>query len=462
MGAKRSSKIKNETNNPVTSKNEIKLEEERVLNIVFVNEADNGMSLDFDLINVEAPIANTLRRILLAEVPSMAIEKVYLYQNTSVIQVIGVNEHGVDCEEEPKPDSSRTVVFNINVTCTRNRDAPSTATEPHNLYHQSSVYSKSFKWVPCGDQLCSDDKVAVVADARRDTCSRNVFRHSDLSSVVELGRKKNHFIFNVESTGALKSAELVIEACKISKPIADAVIRYGKDHPLFRNKILIPIGKEVESGLVRMTTSLRMKRLGLGESSKTAAVSEAAALEQASDLVQQLVLFTYSLVVFFGYYYYTKKNTPENLKLTDFEEFCEKNEKRSDSDKSKNDSKRETATEKKSRSTRVSSLPIDAASCIVLEGEYITQEINNHIVQTIFLCKLIIFIFYLFTLVLLWFLYCIVVIGKSMVFSRKKLQAPFLSHCALLSLSRLLLPRWYIIYTNVQVMLRIAQYGHDF
>lgn len=295
------------------------------IEVVVVNDLENGMSLDFDLINVEAPIANALRRVLLAEVPTMAIEKVYLYQNTSVIQdevlchrfgllplkidprkflmptekVEGVNERGVDCDEEPLPDPSRTVVFNINVTCKRKENVPSTATEPRQLYHNSSVYSKAFKWVPHGNQekefvddpprmVCDEilvaklrpgqqieanchavkgigrdhakfspvatasyrllptirllteirgeaavrlqesfsegvielkekggEKIAVVADARRDTCSRNIFRHSDLAPLVELGRKKNHFIFSVESTGALKSAELVVEACKV-------------------------------------------------------------------------------------------------------------------------------------------------------------------------------------------------------------------------------------------------------
>ena len=39
----------------------------------------------FDLIGVDAPLANALRRILIAEVPTMAIEKVDMWQNTSVI-----------------------------------------------------------------------------------------------------------------------------------------------------------------------------------------------------------------------------------------------------------------------------------------------------------------------------------------------------------------------------------------
>lgn len=39
----------------------------------------------FDLKGVEPPLANALRRIMIAEIPSMAIEKVAMWQNTSVI-----------------------------------------------------------------------------------------------------------------------------------------------------------------------------------------------------------------------------------------------------------------------------------------------------------------------------------------------------------------------------------------
>ncbi|CAD6193885.1 unnamed protein product [Caenorhabditis auriculariae] len=422
------------------------------LKLEIVNESEDKMTLEFDLLCVEAPIANALRRILIAEVPTMAFEKIYLYQNTSVIQdevlchrlgllplkvdprkflpplekVVGVNENGVDCEEEPEADPRRNVVFKFHVTCTKNRNAASTATDPKQLYHNSSVYSRSFIWQPVGTQekefaknkprIVHDEilvaklrpgqeieaschavkgigrdhakfspvatasyrllptirilrevsgeaahrlkdcfsegvievvkkggkEVAVVKDARRDTCSRNVFRHEDLASAVQLGKNKQHFIFSIESTGALKAEELVEEACKVmetkcqslrkqffliaarqvSKPIADAVIRYGKDHPLFRNKLLIPIGR----GLVRMTTRMRMKGLGLGEPVGTVQISEAAALEQASDFVQQLVLFSYSVGVFAGYYFYTKLTSPETLKIEDFEKYREQQE----------------------------------------------------------------------------------------------------------------------------------------
>ncbi|CAO4377548.1 unnamed protein product [Caenorhabditis nigoni] len=296
------------------------------IKVAMVNESTDKMTLEFDITRIEAPIANALRRILIAEVPTMALEKIYLYQNTSVIQdevlchrlgllplrvdprgfqfptekVVGINEKGVDCDEEPSGDPARNLIFKINVTCTKNRNAVPTATDPKQLYHNSSVYSRAFEWVPIGEQsgnydkknvpkMVSDDilvaklrpgqeieaschavkgigrdhakfspvatasyrllptirlnaeisgeaaerlqsvfsegvigiekkgakRIAVVKDARKDTCSRNVFRHEDLAKVVQLGKNKQHFIFSVESTGALKSAELVVEACKV-------------------------------------------------------------------------------------------------------------------------------------------------------------------------------------------------------------------------------------------------------
>lgn len=114
----------------------------------------------------------------------------------------------------------------------------------------------------------------------------------------------------------------MIAARQVSKPIADYVLRYGKDHPVFRNKLLIPIGR----GLVRFTSRMRMKRLGLGEPITHAPVSEAAALEQASDFVQQLVLFSYSVGVFASYYFYTKLTTPDSLKTEEFQDFKEQQE----------------------------------------------------------------------------------------------------------------------------------------
>ena len=43
--------------------------------------------MEFELINIDPSIANALRRIVIAEVPTMAIEHVYFIDNTSIIMV---------------------------------------------------------------------------------------------------------------------------------------------------------------------------------------------------------------------------------------------------------------------------------------------------------------------------------------------------------------------------------------
>lgn len=45
----------------------------------------NHEEILFDLFNVEPPLANALRRILISEIPTMAIEFVRITQNTSII-----------------------------------------------------------------------------------------------------------------------------------------------------------------------------------------------------------------------------------------------------------------------------------------------------------------------------------------------------------------------------------------
>jgi len=44
---------------------------------------------------------------------------------------------------------------------------------------------------------------------RLDSCSRNVYRYEDLRDTVVLEKIKDHYIFTVESVGALKPQELV-------------------------------------------------------------------------------------------------------------------------------------------------------------------------------------------------------------------------------------------------------------
>ena len=53
-----------------------------------INKMDKeNATLEFDIIGIDASIANALRRILISEVPTMAIEHVFFVNNTSIIAV---------------------------------------------------------------------------------------------------------------------------------------------------------------------------------------------------------------------------------------------------------------------------------------------------------------------------------------------------------------------------------------
>ncbi|KAF5294046.1 hypothetical protein FQR65_LT20009 [Abscondita terminalis] len=60
-------------------------------------------------------------------------------------------------------------------------------------------------------------KVAVVNNSRYDTNSRNVFRHDDLKDAVVMTKIEDHFIFNIESVGAMSPVVIFTEAVKILK-----------------------------------------------------------------------------------------------------------------------------------------------------------------------------------------------------------------------------------------------------
>ncbi|CAI5721924.1 unnamed protein product [Hyaloperonospora brassicae] len=116
----------------------------------------------FDLIGVDAAIANALRRILLAEVPTMAIEHVYIWNNSSIIQDevlahrLGLVPLNVDprefqafsANEEAEATDENTIVFKLDVTCKFDPDHPKDPTKAL----CSSVYSRDLEWVPQGNQ----------------------------------------------------------------------------------------------------------------------------------------------------------------------------------------------------------------------------------------------------------------------------------------------------------------------
>ncbi|EAA10097.5 AGAP008771-PA, partial [Anopheles gambiae str. PEST] len=256
----------------------------RKLQIVVVRYDEN--ELEFDMIGVSCAIANVFRRLMLSEVPSMAIEKVHIYNNTSIIQdeVLAHRLGLIPLRADPRmfeykanetdpPSALDTLEFELKVKCTRKNKDSTEVTNNENMYKNHSIYSGQIKWVPIGNQatiyteaavgpidddiliskmrpghefdiklfavkgvgkdhakfspvatvsyrLLPDIKLnrpAYVKDARYDSCSRNVYRYPQLADAVTIARVRNHFIFTVESLGALKPEVIFVEAAKVLK-----------------------------------------------------------------------------------------------------------------------------------------------------------------------------------------------------------------------------------------------------
>ena len=309
-----------------------------------------GFDMEFDLIGVDPSLANAVRRILLSDVPSMAIEKVYMYNNTSIIQdeVLAHRLGLIPLRADPRKfefyhdhassdgiygNAKNTLEFELKVKCKRNPDAPDDAEDPDDLYIDHKIFTKHMKWIPRKGQIqmlsgkpvffpfpdrvfdfpffsdgkettpnpgpveddiliskmrpghemdikvfavkgvgrdhakfspvatasyrllpeitlhrpvygeaaerlqacfspgviaLEDDKngkKAVVRDTRYDACSRNVFRHEDLADAVTMAKVPDHFIFTVESVGAMPPEDLVTQALTILEKKCDIFIK---------------------------------------------------------------------------------------------------------------------------------------------------------------------------------------------------------------------------------------------
>ncbi|KIS69975.1 putative DNA-directed RNA polymerases I and III subunit protein [Mycosarcoma maydis] len=282
-------------------------------------------SCEFDLIGVDASIANAVRRVLMAEVPTVAIEHVYIWNNTSIIQdevlshrlglvPLAINPDKVAMRMPgDEADDSNTVVFHLKAKCERNRSAARGETDPDKLYIGHNVYSEQLRWDAKGGQEKDfadspprpvQDKILIaklrpgqeldlelhcekgigkdhakfspvatatyrllphiqllqpipdesidkfvscfppgvigvqgsgktrsvfVQDARKDTISREVFRHHEFEDKVKLGRVRDHFLFDLESTGIIPPEKLLPEAIRTLRSKI-ATLRKSLDH----------------------------------------------------------------------------------------------------------------------------------------------------------------------------------------------------------------------------------------
>ena len=101
-------------------------------------------------------MANTLRRIMIAEVPTMAIEHVFIVNNTSIIQdevlahrlglvPLAVDPRLFDFKAADEAATERnTIVLKLKVECTRLADGS---------IENEKVYSSQLQWLPNGSEM---------------------------------------------------------------------------------------------------------------------------------------------------------------------------------------------------------------------------------------------------------------------------------------------------------------------
>ena len=127
----------------------------------------NSEEVVFELRGIEPPLANALRRIMIAEIPTMAIEKVEMWQNTSVIPdenlahrlglvPIAIDPRVFEFKQEGKPyNSENSIRFKLHVKCTKKvPGAPvilNNTEDEEKHFNHPNVYSGDLVWVPIGD-----------------------------------------------------------------------------------------------------------------------------------------------------------------------------------------------------------------------------------------------------------------------------------------------------------------------
>eukprot|EP00892_Ulva_mutabilis_P006411 jgi/Ulvmu1/4141/UM019_0120.1 len=111
--------------------------------------------VEFELINVDPAIVNSLRRILIAEVPSVAIENVFFIDYDCVIPEevlshrLGLVPLMIDPEqlsyrtEEGSADETNTVIFKLHVKCEQMSDG---------RLANEKVFSTDLRWLPSGSE----------------------------------------------------------------------------------------------------------------------------------------------------------------------------------------------------------------------------------------------------------------------------------------------------------------------
>ncbi len=194
------------------------------------------LEMEVDLIGCDASVANALRRILIAEVPTMAIETVYVTMNNSVIQdevlahrlgQIPIRAHPDRFRwfkkpsegEQAEPTDYDTVCLKLDVKCEFNKEADKDEKDPLKKYINAHVYSKALEWEPQGKQAewFAGDLIRPVND---DIIIAKLRPGQEISCVMHcnLGVGQDHAKFSPVATASYR----LLPTIDILSPITGA------------------------------------------------------------------------------------------------------------------------------------------------------------------------------------------------------------------------------------------------
>ncbi|KAJ8470673.1 hypothetical protein OPV22_025016 [Ensete ventricosum] len=172
--------------------------------------------IEFDMVGIDASLANAFRRILIAEVPTMAIEKVLVVNNTSVIadEVLAHRLGLVPLNADPRlfeylsendtPNERNTIVYKLDVSCKKGGS-------------RVTVKSNQLKWLPNGSelQMTTYDSSAKAKSYTSFSCSQD--------SLPEFSKKPLGVSFPLELLSDIQNLLLIIYHCHKSYNYEQAI-----------------------------------------------------------------------------------------------------------------------------------------------------------------------------------------------------------------------------------------------
>ncbi|SCZ94238.1 BZ3500_MvSof-1268-A1-R1_Chr12-2g03774 [Microbotryum saponariae] len=125
----------------------------------------SDQAIEFDLVGVDASVANAFRRIVIAEVPTIAIETVYVWNNTTIVQdevlaqrlgliPLHIDPRKLQSKQSPEdePTDLNTVVFNLVARCERRKDVKKGEKDSAKVWTGTEVLSSQLEFDPKGSQ----------------------------------------------------------------------------------------------------------------------------------------------------------------------------------------------------------------------------------------------------------------------------------------------------------------------